>query len=71
MRGEIPSEWIELLRDYPISMGYLKRLAGALAANSTKIPCEAPVFFWPLLPFRNLAFFVVVLGHGLRRLLPF
>jgi ADP-ribosylglycohydrolase len=71
MRGEIPPEWIEPLQDYPISVGYLKRLAEALAANSPEMPYKAPMFFWPALPCRNFAFFVVVLGHGFRRLLPF
>jgi ADP-ribosylglycohydrolase len=71
MSGDIPSEWIEQLQDYPISIDYLRRLAETLAENSTVVPCKAPMFFWPMLPCRNFIFFVIVLGHGLRRLLPF
>lgn len=62
----IPREWIEGIGDWPRSVSYIRRLAGALAAGETK----APPLFWPLIIPRNLFFLVIVLLHGFRRLLP-
>jgi ADP-ribosylglycohydrolase len=66
LRGSIPAEWLEKIRDYPISVTYLRRLAGSLEA---RVP--APKFVWPALPLRNLGFLIIVLAHGFRRLIPF
>ena len=71
VRGEIPSEWIEAIRDYPISVRYLRALAHSLVEIDNGSPTEAPGFAWIALPLRNAMFLVVVLTHGFRRLLPF
>jgi len=71
IRGDVPEEWIEAVLDGPISVGYLRGLADALAASNQSKPSRGPVFNWGMLPFRNLVFLMVVLTHGFRRLLPF
>lgn len=64
--GGIPEDWLAGLRDAPRSVAWLSRLAAA-----AEDPDSGPVpLAWPLIPFRNFAFAAVVLGHGLRRLLP-
>ncbi len=62
----IPLEWIEPIRDYPVSKNYLRRLGQTLEANT--LP---PLFCWLLVPVRNAFFLAVVLLHGFRRLAPF
>lgn len=71
VRGEIPSEWVEEICDAPVSVNYLRALAGALVGNNTLRPSEVPAFGWAMLPFRNVFFSMVILIHGFRRLLPF
>lgn len=71
VRCEIPSEWIEAIRDYPISICYLRALAHSLEEIDSGSPGEAPGFPWIALPLRNAVFLIVVLTHGFRRLLPF
>jgi ADP-ribosylglycohydrolase len=66
LRSPIPTEWIETLRDFPISTAYLRRLAETLEARE-----PLPWFVWPILPLRNLGFLIIVLAHGFRRLIPF
>ena len=62
----IPREWIDCLYDYPRSVHYIRRMARSLEGHATKAP-RVP---WPLVLLRNFLFLVLVLGHGLRRLLP-
>lgn len=75
-RGGIPSSWIDGLVEWPRSVAWLERLAAALttrfASGGASPPsAAAPLpLAWPLLPLRNLAFLLVVLLHGFRRLLP-
>lgn len=66
LRSAIPTDWIETLRDFPISTPYLRRLAESLEAGE-----PLPWFGWPILPLRNLGFLIIVLTHGFRRLIPF
>ena len=55
----------------PEDAGCLEMLADRLAAVAlTHQPASAVRYGWPALPVRNLAFLLIVLGHGFRRLLP-
>lgn len=59
--GDFPEEWLSGLRDFPIRPGTLR---------SEPTP---PPFRYPNLPFsliRNAMFFLIVLGHAFRRILP-
>ena len=58
----IPDRWKRAWLDWPIRPESM----AALAAGKT-----FPYPVWPLALLRNLGFLIVVLGHGLRRLLPF
>lgn len=74
----IPSAWVAGVREWPRSVAWLRRLAARLAERFptpgqalVSRPDLRPVpLFWPGLPVRNALFLVVVLLHGLRRLLP-
>lgn len=67
----IPREWLERFADRPRSIGYLKRLGRRLAeGNWPTTPQPAEPLAWWAVPFRNVFFFLVVLGHIIRRLLP-
>jgi ADP-ribosylglycohydrolase len=62
----IPPEWVNGLAEWPCSTGWMRSLADRLSK-----PGSRPLaFFWPLLPLRNLLFFLVVILHILRRLWP-
>jgi len=62
----IPADWRNRLVDWPRSPRLLNRLAEALSCGAGR-----PVrWCWPSVLPRNLFFFVVVLFHGFRRLLP-
>jgi ADP-ribosylglycohydrolase len=60
-----PVHWLQGIRNGPLSIAALYRLADALADNAE--PISWP---WIWVPFRNLFFLAVVLAHGFRRLLP-
>jgi hypothetical protein len=72
--GQIPSEWLAGLVEWPQSVNWMRRLALRLAEA---FPGEGqghsrgplPVFWPGQLP-RNAWFLLLVLGHGFRRLLP-
>ena len=61
----IPTEWLNGLAEWPRSVNWMRRLAERLAENGKPLP-----LCWPGLLPRNLLFLVVVLWHGVRRLLP-
>ncbi len=67
----IPVEWRAALWEWPRTTDWMTRLAAQLtevyARGKPQTPLELP--FLPLLG-RNVAFAVLVIGHGLRRLLP-
>lgn len=74
-RERVPSGWIEGLRDQPLSLHRLLSTADALAALDpsarTSAGGELNVHWTDLLrPPRNLLFLLLVLAHGLVRLLP-
>ena len=60
----IPSGWIAGICDWPRGVPVLRRAASALAEGGPPVR-----YFWPGLPLRNLVFFLIVLVHGVVRLL--
>jgi ADP-ribosyl-[dinitrogen reductase] hydrolase len=62
----IPDRWRKQLWLWPYSERWLEQLAQACSSEKTSI--HQP--FWPIRLLRNLFFLVIVLLHGLRRLLP-
>lgn len=70
----IPQEWLDGLLEWPRSVAWMRALALRLAnqfvgQESTGAPGPMPLL-WPGLIPRNLMFLLIVLVHGLRRLLP-
>ena len=65
-REGIPREWLDGMAEWPRSVAWMERLGGRLASEDKR---PLPVFV-PLVLVRNVFFMVVVLLHGLRRLLP-
>lgn len=70
----IPAEWLNGIADWPRSVSWMKRLSDRLARRIEQGTGEndaGPLrLFWPGLIPRNIAFALIVLLHGLRRLLP-
>jgi ADP-ribosylglycohydrolase len=67
----IPAEWRESMAEYPRTPALLDRVATRLGRQrESPGPLGALRYFWPAIPLRNLVFLLIVLGHGLRRLLP-
>lgn len=62
----MPAEWLEELVDWPHSTSRLRDLANALVEPQYK----APTHFSPWLFPRGIVFTLIVLLHGVRRLLP-
>lgn len=70
-RKGIPPEWLESLVEWPRTVVWMAQLGGQLAATRVQGMKAKPLGL-PLagLLLRNLMFLMVVLAHGLRRLLP-
>lgn len=66
----LPPHWIDGLCDWPRSVNYIRRLASSLADYLEATPFVIPSYPLLLVPIRNAAFLILVLLHGLRRLLP-
>jgi len=67
----IPSEWLNRICEWPRSLKVMDRAAERLARqNKVGKPLDPIEYFWPALAPRNLAFLIVVLAHGFRRLAP-
>lgn len=67
----IPLAWRTGVIDWPRSLAMLRTLAERLVAvQTTGQPAAAVRYFWPAIPLRNLLFLLIILAHGLRRLLP-
>lgn len=70
-KAGIPSEWLAKLAEWPRSVGWMEKLGGRLAEGTWReSPQPAVALAWWALPFRNFLFFVLVLIHAARRLLP-
>ena len=67
----IPRDWIDGICDTPINVTLLRHTATRLAELANHgIPQGHVRYAWPLAIPRNLFFLLIVLVHGLRRLLP-
>lgn len=67
----IPEEWRTHILEWPRTISWMKQMGHCLAASLNGDPAEeCPGYFWPGILVRNLAFLVIVLFHGLRRLAP-
>jgi ADP-ribosyl-[dinitrogen reductase] hydrolase len=70
----IPEAWKAGLIEWPRSRTLLERGADTLAARvhapDTDPPPRPLKYFWPALPLRNVLFLLIVLGHGVRRIIP-
>jgi ADP-ribosylglycohydrolase len=64
----IPQPLVSRLIEFPRSVSWMRRLASAFPTNES--PADWSILFTPALVLRNLLFLVIVLTHGLRRLLP-
>jgi ADP-ribosylglycohydrolase len=63
LRHNPPAAWVERIRDFPVSVGYARRVAASGPHAGDRVRLLA-------MPLRNLAFLVVVLAHAARRLGP-
>ena len=67
----IPKDWIDGIYDFPVNITLLRKTATLLAelvsngSSTERVQC-----FWLASIPRNLFFLLIVLGHGMRRLLP-
>jgi hypothetical protein len=72
--GDIPTDWLEGLLEWPRSVTWMRRLGEHLAqqfpAAGNPVSLQPLPLFWPGLLPRNLLFLAVVLVHGFWRLLP-
>jgi hypothetical protein len=67
----IPSEWLSGICEWPRSLKVLDLAAERLAEQKRAASSFGPIkYFWPGLVPRNLAFLLIVLAHGFRRLAP-
>ena len=66
-RGEaaFPEDWRGRIIGWPMTLAVLRSTGAALAGTA-----PLPGWCWPAQPLRNLAMLVIVIGHGLRRLVP-
>jgi len=66
----IPQDWLSAYIDWPRSTSKFLQLGSKLAKAHQKSP-QLPVhYFWLALPVRNVLFLIIVLLHGVWRLLP-
>ena len=67
----IPRHWLNGICEWPRSVRVLNQAAELLARQKTGGKSVGTVkYFWPALLPRNLAFLLIVLAHGFRRLAP-
>ncbi len=67
----IPQDWLDGLIEWPRSLAVFDRAAIRLMEWTQDPQTIKPVgYAWPLIPFRNILFLIIVLLHGFRRLLP-
>lgn len=66
----IPQTWLNNLWDYPRNIQWMEKVGIRLAQVCDTKKSLLPVkLAWYLLPIRNLIFLIIILGHGLARLL--
>jgi len=64
---EIPYDWLDKMIEWPRTVAWMKKCAHEAALGQH---LKTPVWFGAATFIRNLFLLLVVLGHGLRRLLP-
>jgi len=70
-KAGIPTEWLDRWCDWPRSVRYMEELGERLAEGKWRTaPQPAVGLAWWAIPFRNFLFFLVVMCHVFRRLLP-
>lgn len=70
-KAGIPAEWLSRFADWPRSAAWIERVGRRVAEGKWReSPQPAVPLAWWAVPFRNLIFFVIVLLHIGRRLLP-
>jgi ADP-ribosyl-[dinitrogen reductase] hydrolase len=67
----LPREWIDGICEWPRGVSLLIKLADRLSAcSSSRDSCHPVRYVWPAIVPRNLFFLIIVLLHGVKRLLP-
>jgi len=69
-KAGIPESWLSNIIEWPRTIGWIECLGNAVAASERTSKVECPRTLVPAVLLRNLVFLVVVLAHGMRRLLP-
>lgn len=70
-KAGIPAEWLAGYAEWPRTVAWIERLGRELAKGEWRhTPQPAVPLAWLAIPLRNLFFFLIVLGHLVRRLLP-
>lgn len=70
-KNGIPSQWLSQIIEWPRSIAWMEKLAVAVSkASKGDLGARSPRYFVPGLVLRNTFFAVVVIAHGMRRLLP-
>lgn len=64
----IPEKWIRHVSDWPRSIAYVHRVAGALSQRVAGETPTIPRLCWPFVLPRNLIFLLIILAHGFKRL---
>lgn len=64
IEARVPADWLTRLRDWPLTIDHLRRLAVALTSANH----PAPRLAWVASLARNLVMLVIVLTHGVARL---
>ncbi|HKI17009.1 MAG TPA: ADP-ribosylglycohydrolase family protein [Isosphaeraceae bacterium] len=67
----LPGQLIARIHDGPFGPSHLRDLAGCLVEKREWRDCAVPGYSVTAATARNLALYPVILGHGLRRLVPF
>jgi ADP-ribosyl-[dinitrogen reductase] hydrolase len=66
----IPETWLSNIIEWPRSISWIERLGNAVAESERTSTTKCPRYFVPGIVLRNVAFLVIVLAHGFRRLAP-
>ena len=69
-KAGIPARWLSDIVEWPRSVNWIERLGEALAESEQSHTARCPRYFVAGIVLRNLVFLLIVLGHGLRRLVP-
>lgn len=70
--GSMPNQWLLGIKDQPLSLSYLEKLSSALADKKLNMSKKFKPYRLNmiLISLRNIIFLLIILTHGIRRLLP-